>query len=200
MSEKNGTGEFYLDDLSDCSDSYSGSDSGDESDGSDIIIRKRDSVLPLRCSDSEDDEISNIEDDTNNIEDDDDIWSTEDKAIILEPFEGSPGIKIMPSSTENVMDSVNLFIGIDFFEHLDGQGEININIKTPKENKSIKLQQAMYVPEFKSNLLSMSSITSNGYSVVFHQNHAIVKRKDGSCNPYKEVNILVHRPNIRSPN
>lgn len=61
MSEKNGTGEFYLNDLSDCPDSYSGSDSGDESDGSDIIIRKRGSVLPLRCSDSEDDEISNIE-------------------------------------------------------------------------------------------------------------------------------------------
>lgn len=118
MSEKDGIGEFYLDDLSDCSDSYSGSDSGDESDGSDIIIRKRGSVLPLRCSDSEGDEISNIEDDTNNIEDDDDIWSTEDKVIILEPFQGSPGIKIMPSSTENVMDSVNLFIGIDFFEHL----------------------------------------------------------------------------------
>lgn len=61
-----------------------------------------------------------------------------------------------------------------------GQGEININIKTPKETKSIKLQQAMYVPEFKSNLLSVSSITSNGYSVVFYENHALVRRKDGS--------------------
>ncbi|XP_022910660.2 piggyBac transposable element-derived protein 4-like [Onthophagus taurus] len=118
MSEKNCIGEFYLDDLSDCPHSYSGSNSGDESDGSDIIIRKRGSVLPLRCSDSEDDEISNNEDDTNNIEDDDDIWLTEDEAVILEPFEGSPGIKIMPSSTENVMDSVNLFIGMDFFEYL----------------------------------------------------------------------------------
>nr|XP_022905219.1 piggyBac transposable element-derived protein 4-like [Onthophagus taurus] len=117
MSEKNCIGEFYLDDLSDCPHS-SGSDSGDESDCSDIIIRKRGSVLQLRCSDSEDDEISNNEDDTNNIEDDNDIWLTEDEAVILEPFEGSPGIKIMPCSTENVMDSVNLFIGMDFFEHL----------------------------------------------------------------------------------
>ncbi|KAI4481619.1 hypothetical protein M0802_013885 [Mischocyttarus mexicanus] len=117
--QKNGTGEFYFDDLSDCPDSYSGSDSGDENDGSDIIIRKRSSVLPITYSDSED-EISNIEDDTNNIEDGDDIWSTEDEAIILKPFEGSPGIKIMPSFIENVMDSVSLFIGIGFFEHLQG--------------------------------------------------------------------------------
>lgn len=110
--------EFYLDDLSDCPDSYSESDSGDESDGSDIIIRNRSSVLPLTSSDSEDDEISNIEDDTSNIEDDDDIWLTEDEAIILESFEGSPGIKMMPCSTQNVMDSINLFIGMDFSEHL----------------------------------------------------------------------------------
>ena len=62
-----------------------------------------------------------------------------------------------------------------------GQGEININIKTPNEPKNIKLQQAMYVPEFKSNLLSVSSSTSNGYTVVFQENHAVVRRKDGSA-------------------
>lgn len=118
MNEKNGIGEFYLDDLLDCLGSYSGSNSGDKSNGSDIIIRKRGSVLPLRHSDSEDDEISNVEDNANNVEDNDDTWSTHDEAIILEPFEGSPGIKMMPSGPESVMDSVNSFIGNDFFEHL----------------------------------------------------------------------------------
>ena len=62
MNEKNDIGEFYLDDLSDCFDNYSRSNSGDESDGSDIIILKRDSVLPLRYSDLEVDEINNVED------------------------------------------------------------------------------------------------------------------------------------------
>ncbi|XP_014472553.1 PREDICTED: piggyBac transposable element-derived protein 4-like [Dinoponera quadriceps] len=109
MNEKKIIGEFYLDDLSDCPDSYSGSDSGDESDGSDIIIGKRG---------SEDYEISNVEGDANNVRDNDGIWSTNDETIILEPFEGSPGIKIMPSSPESMMDSVNLFIGNDFFEYL----------------------------------------------------------------------------------
>lgn len=59
MNEKNSFEEFYLDDLLDGPDSYSGSDSGDESDDSDIIIRKRSSILPLRYNDSEDDEMSN---------------------------------------------------------------------------------------------------------------------------------------------
>nr|XP_012147783.1 PREDICTED: piggyBac transposable element-derived protein 4-like [Megachile rotundata] len=118
MSEKNSIQEFYLDDLSDCPDSSSGSDSGGETDSSEVIIRKRSSVLPLRYSDSEDDEISNIEDDANNGADNDDTWSTNDEGITLEPFEGSPGIKIMPNSPENLIESVNLFIGNYFFEHL----------------------------------------------------------------------------------
>ncbi|XP_015596321.1 piggyBac transposable element-derived protein 4-like [Cephus cinctus] len=118
MNEKNGSGEFYLDHLSDCPDSNLESDNIDESDSSDIIIQKQRSVLPLRYSDSEDEEISIIEDDLNNNEDDDEIWSRNDEVRILKPFEGSPGIKITLASPENVMDSVNLFIGDDFFEHL----------------------------------------------------------------------------------
>lgn len=86
MSEKNGSGEFYLDNLSDCPDSYSTSDSGDESDGSDIMIRKRRSVLPLRYSDSEDDDINTVEDNNG-------TWSTNDKTTMLEPFEDSPRCK-----------------------------------------------------------------------------------------------------------
>lgn len=118
MNEKNSFEEFYLDDLSDGPDSYSGSDSGDESDDSDIIIRKRSSILPLRYNDSEDNEMSNVEDNTNNANDNDDIWTTNDDTIILELFESRPSIKIMPSCTESVMDSVNLFIGNDLFEYL----------------------------------------------------------------------------------
>jgi len=86
MSEKNCSAEFYLNNLSDCPDSYSTSDNDDESNGSDIMIRKRRSVL-LRYNDSEDDDI-------NTVEDNDGTWSTNDKAIMLEPFEGS-GVKIM---------------------------------------------------------------------------------------------------------
>ncbi|CAK9833203.1 Retrovirus-related Pol polyprotein from transposon TNT 1-94 [Anthophora retusa] len=38
----------------------------------------------------------------------------------------------------------------------------------------------MLVPKFKSNLLSVSSITRNGYTVTFYKEYAIVTRRDGS--------------------
>ncbi|GBO07562.1 hypothetical protein AVEN_122153-1 [Araneus ventricosus] len=110
MNGKDSLGECYLDDLSDCLDCRSASSSDDESDSSSIVIRKRRPV-PLIYSDSEDEDMNN------NVEDNNDTWSTNDKSIILEPFEGSSGVKIMPSSSESVMDIVNLFIGSDLIEH-----------------------------------------------------------------------------------
>ncbi|XP_020295056.1 uncharacterized protein LOC109860406 [Pseudomyrmex gracilis] len=110
MNRKNSLGEFYLDDLSDCVDCRLASKTDDESDSSSITIRKRRPV-PLIYSDSEDEDMNN------NIEDYNDTWSTNDKSIILEPFEGSPGVKIVPRSSKSVMDIVNLFIGSDLIEH-----------------------------------------------------------------------------------
>ncbi|KOX70247.1 Luciferin 4-monooxygenase, partial [Melipona quadrifasciata] len=95
---------FYLDDLSDCSDNYSVNDSGDKSDASDVIIPKRCGALQLEYSNLEDD-------DPNDVEINDDTRLTNDEPRILEPFEGSPGIKIMPSSPENIIDCANLFTG-----------------------------------------------------------------------------------------
>ncbi|XP_066585579.1 piggyBac transposable element-derived protein 4-like [Prorops nasuta] len=109
MNRKDSLGEFYLDNLSDCLDCRSAI-SDDESDSSDIVIRKRRPV-PLIYTDSEDQDMNN------NVEDNNDTWSTNDRSIILEPFEGSSGVKIMPSSSESVMDIVNLFIGSDLIEH-----------------------------------------------------------------------------------
>ncbi|KFM62254.1 hypothetical protein X975_06523, partial [Stegodyphus mimosarum] len=110
MNGKDSLGEFYLDDLSDCLDCRSASSTDDESDSSSIAIRKRRPVL-LIYSDSEDEDMDN------NVEKNNDTWSTNDKSIILEPFEGSSGVKIMPSSSESVMNIVNLFIGSDLIEH-----------------------------------------------------------------------------------
>ncbi|XP_017762860.1 PREDICTED: piggyBac transposable element-derived protein 4-like [Eufriesea mexicana] len=102
--------EFCLDTLSDYS-SYSESDSDGDSSDSSINTRKPRKLLPLQYSDSESDN-----DDTAEVNID--TWSTYDKSIILEPFEGSPGIKILLKSEESVMDIVNLFIGDDLLEYL----------------------------------------------------------------------------------
>lgn len=44
----------------------------------------------------------------------------------------------------------------------------------------MKLQNAIYVPELRNNLLSVSSVTDKGYTVKFEKNRATVHRKDGS--------------------
>nr|XP_022911602.1 uncharacterized protein LOC111422625 [Onthophagus taurus] len=102
--------EFCLDTLSDYS-CYSESDSDGDSSDSCINIRKPRKLLPLQSSDSESD---NDDTDEVNI----DTWSTNNKSIILEPFKGSPGIKILPKYEESVIDIVKLFIGDDFLEYL----------------------------------------------------------------------------------
>lgn len=45
--KKDSVVEFYLDDLSDCLDSSSASDTDGKSDNNDVTIRKRRSILPL---------------------------------------------------------------------------------------------------------------------------------------------------------
>ncbi|XP_035220096.1 uncharacterized protein LOC118193166, partial [Stegodyphus dumicola] len=134
MNGKDSLGEFYVDDLSDCLDCRSASSTDDESDSSSIAIRKR-CLVPLIYSDSEDEDMNN------NVEDNNDTWSTNDNSIILEPFEGSSGVKIVPSSSESVMDIVNLFIVSDLIEHFVRQsnryhyqivGKYRITSKTKK--------------------------------------------------------------------
>lgn len=36
----------------------------------------------------------------------------------------------------------------------------------------------MFVPDFKSNLLSVSSITEYGHKVIFHKDYAVVRYND----------------------
>ncbi|XP_035230155.1 uncharacterized protein LOC118202110 [Stegodyphus dumicola] len=107
MNGKDSLGEFSLDDLSDCLDCHSVSSTDDESDSSSIAIQKLRPV-PLIYSDSEDEDMNN------NVEDNNDTWSMNDKSTILELFEGSSGVKIVPSSFESKMRKGNLLKGASF--------------------------------------------------------------------------------------
>lgn len=62
-----------------------------------------------------------------------------------------------------------------------GIGEIQLNVKlSNRKSNRIRLTNAIYVPELRNNLISISQITKNGFKVIFTGNQAIVKRKDGS--------------------
>ncbi|XP_020292495.1 piggyBac transposable element-derived protein 4-like [Pseudomyrmex gracilis] len=116
MNRDNEIKEFCVDNLSECSD---GSESDDEKDTTDWNQCSLSEVV-YKDSDSEDDngeEEEEKEEEEKEEEEEDSVWSTKDEPITLEPFEGSPGIKITPNS-QNVADVVNLFMGADLFEHM----------------------------------------------------------------------------------
>jgi len=62
-----------------------------------------------------------------------------------------------------------------------GVGDIKMKVRL-NDNKlnDIKLKGAMLVPHFKSNLLSVSRMTDNGYTVTFKKDCAFVNRPNGS--------------------
>ena len=47
-------------------------------------------------------------------------------------------------------------------------------------NKLIKLENVLYVPELRNNLLLVPTVTEKSYIVTFNKNREFIKRKDGS--------------------
>lgn len=106
MDQDNEIKEFCVDNLSECSDS------SESDDDKDTTYWNQCSLSEIVYKDSDEDD--NGEDEE---QEEDGVWSTNDEPITLEPFEGSPGVKIMLKS-QSVADVVNLFMGVDLFEHM----------------------------------------------------------------------------------
>lgn len=69
----------------------------------------------------------------------------------------------------------------EHFVESGGTGDVVVKVKL-KDSKlnDIKLKDTILVPRFRNNLLSVSRMTDNGYTVTFKKKHAIVNRHDGS--------------------
>lgn len=78
-------------------------------------------------------------------------------------------------------DKCDVYTAAEHSVESRGAGEVKIKIKLG-ENKinDIKLKDAMLVPQFRSNLLSVSRMTDSGYTVTFKRKCAFVNRSDGS--------------------
>lgn len=62
-----------------------------------------------------------------------------------------------------------------------GSGNVKVIVKMNRHGtKSIKIEDTLYVPKLRNNLLSVSNITDKSYSVVFFRNCAIIKAKNGN--------------------
>ncbi|KMQ85317.1 retrovirus-related pol polyprotein from transposon tnt 1-94 [Lasius niger] len=59
-------------------------------------------------------------------------------------------------------------------------GEINLRVNNRGSKNNVKLEDTMFVPALRNNLMSVSTITDKGYTVVFDKKRATIKRKDGS--------------------
>lgn len=60
-----------------------------------------------------------------------------------------------------------------------GDVKVKVQLKDSRLN-DIKLKDTLLVPRFRNNLLSVSRMTDNGYTVIFKKDCAFVNRHDGS--------------------
>ena len=58
-------------------------------------------------------------------------------------------------------------------------GNVRIQVTVDNSTKSIILENALHVPDLRTNLLSMSKLTSNGNDAIFTKKRVIIKRKGG---------------------
>jgi len=57
-----------------------------------------------------------------------------------------------------------------------GTGEVIVNTKINKSKKnSVKLKDTLCVPDLRNNLLSVSKVTDNGYTVTFNKYRITIK-------------------------
>ncbi|KRY44403.1 hypothetical protein T03_6890 [Trichinella britovi] len=55
-----------------------------------------------------------------------------------------------------------------------GTGTANLEILGSDRMTNVKLDNTLYVPDLRSNLLSVAKITEEGFQVIFQENSAII--------------------------
>jgi hypothetical protein len=65
-----------------------------------------------------------------------------------------------------------------------GSGTVRLNVE---ENLTVRLDETLYVPDLRSNFLSVAKMTEHGFEVIFRRNETIVR------NPDTEESVIVAR-------
>lgn len=63
---------------------------------------------------------------------------------------------------------------------IDGTGLVRLTIRNGKEKKTVNLKDSLYVPDLRTNLLSVSKIADNGFNVNFDCNGAVVRDRENN--------------------
>lgn len=76
-------------------------------------------------------------------------------------------------------EKLRVYTAADHFVESGGRGDIKLDTKSNRQiTNSVKLKKC--APELRNNLLSVSNIIDNGYTVKFRKDRATVNQKDGS--------------------
>lgn len=62
--------------------------------------------------------------------------------------------------------------------HITSMGKVDISVDTGRGERQVDIQKGFYVPDLRTNLLSLAKITDYGFEVHFRKYDAIVVDKD----------------------
>ena len=82
------------------------------------------------------------------------------------------------STLEDASSDVKLANGAN--THVSAKGEITLKGSTHENDNSIKLENTLFVPELKTNLVSVAKIVDRDHEVSFQKTHALVRDLQGN--------------------
>lgn len=96
------------------------------------------------------------------------------------------------------MSSKNISSGLKLVNNgvikVQAKGDVGITASVNGNDKKIRLMDAPYVPDLRTNLLSVAKIVDNRHKVTFTRNRAVVKDLNGNTTIIAErINDLFYR-------
>ncbi|GBN16134.1 Retrovirus-related Pol polyprotein from transposon TNT 1-94 [Araneus ventricosus] len=74
----------------------------------------------------------------------------------------------------NPIDNTYVKLAIDKTVKIIAKGTVTFDVLIGNQTKGITLQNVLYIPDLKNNLISISKVTANNLTVKFQRNHASV--------------------------
>ena len=79
----------------------------------------------------------------------------------------------------SLVENQKVRLAVDVTTEIIGKGTVHLTVPNGYNNKHIRLENTLCVPLLKTNLLSISKTTTNGYDVNFKDMHAVVLNRNG---------------------
>lgn len=90
----------------------------------------------------------------------------------------------MTSTEKNMEDSVPFKVKVNLAESgriimSEAKGDVRVEVKTHEGEKNLVIRDILYIPSLRTNLLSVSRLSDQGYKVIFHNGSAKIVSRNG---------------------